>query len=78
MATLHDVYRRMNSLEFRMEVAGERTARIGCIIAQQQHAAAGMDDEPMTRAGRRAYQERLRYWRKQMRERGWPDGFGDA
>jgi len=75
MPDLHDVYATMNSLDFKMQLAAERTQRIGCIVAHEQHGAAGMEPEPRTRAGRRRYMERTRYWREEMQARGWPEGW---
>ena len=74
-ATLSDVYRNMNSLEFRMELARDRTQRIGTIIAHEQHAAAAM--LPAVRGrGNHARSRRLAFWADEVRRVGWPDRFG--
>lgn len=74
MPDLHAIYEHMKSLEFRMELAGERTARIGRIVAHEQHAATAMLPEPVTRSARRAYAARVRCWQEQVRRYGWQDG----
>lgn len=71
MPDLHAIYEHMNSLSYKQELAGERAERIGRIVAHEQHAATAMVSEPATRAERRAYAARVRYWQSQVRERGW-------
>lgn len=73
MPTLSDVHRSMNSLEFRMELARERTARIATIVAHEQHAAAAMLPNPRGR-GFHARTRRLAFWADEVRRCGWPDG----
>lgn len=74
MPDLHDVYLHMKSLDFKMELAGERTERIGRIVAHEQHAATALLEEPVTRGSRRAYASRVRFWQSQVRRYGWQDG----
>lgn len=73
MPTLSDVHRSMNSLEFRMELARERTTRIATIVAHEQHAAAAMLP-PVSGRGNHARTRRLAFWADRVREVGWPDG----
>lgn len=73
MPTLSDVHRSMNSLEFRMELARDRTARIAAVVAHEQHAAAAMLPTPRGR-GNHARSRRLAFWADMVREYGWPDG----
>ena len=74
MPDFHDVYATMKSLDFKMKQAGERTRRLGCIVAHEQNSATAMLEEPVTRAARRRHAERTRFWQAQVRRYGWQDG----
>ena len=67
MPDLHDVYAKMTSLPYKMDLAAERTTRIGRIVADEQHKATALIEEPRTRASRRHYTDRCHFWRDAVR-----------
>jgi hypothetical protein len=72
MADLTNVYRTMSSLAYKMDIAQERTHRIGVAVAREQHEVAGLRRarEPRSRQVR----ERHAYWAGQLLAHGeWED-----